>query len=71
MKKILFILLFFLPVSSLFAQQNPEQTDCNQTSVQKYSPKENAISKRKKRSKSKSKPIMINFAEHNFRQFTC
>jgi hypothetical protein len=71
MRKTLFILLFFLPVSSLFAQQNPKQTDCNQTSIKQFSLKENAVSKRKKRTKSKSKPIMLNFAEHNFRVFTC
>lgn len=71
MKKTLFILLFLLPVSSLFAQQNPKETDCNQTSINQFSLKENAVSKRKKRTKSKSKPIMINFAEHNFRVFTC
>ncbi|MDZ7934899.1 MAG: hypothetical protein U5M51_08055 [Emticicia sp.] len=71
MKKILFISLFILPVSSLFAQQTPKSTDFNQTSIKQFSLKENAISKRKKRSKSKSKPILINFAEHNFRVFTC
>jgi hypothetical protein len=70
MKKILFILLFILPASSLFAQQNPKETNCSQTSIKQFSLKENAVSKRKKRTKSKSKPIMINFAEHNFRQFT-
>lgn len=71
MKKTLFILLFLLPVTSLFAQQNPEQTNCSTTSIKQFSLKENAISKRKKRTKSKSKAIMINFAEHNFRVFTC
>lgn len=71
MKKTLFILLFLLPVFSLFAQQNPEETNCSQTSIKQFSLKENAVSKRKKRSKSKSKTIITNFAEHNFRQFTC
>jgi hypothetical protein len=71
MKKTFIILLFFIPVSSLFAQQNPEETHCSSTSVKQFSLRENAISKRKKRTKSKSKPIMINFAEHNFRVFTC
>ncbi len=71
MKKTLFILLFTLPVTSIFAQQNPEETNDTQTSIKQFSLKENAISKRKKRTKSKSKTIMTNFAEHNFRVFTC
>lgn len=71
MKKTLLILLFLTPFSSLFAQQNPKPTDFNRTSINQFSLKENAVSKRKRRTKSKSKPIMINFAEHNFRQFTC
>ncbi|GGD84058.1 hypothetical protein GCM10011514_55060 [Emticicia aquatilis] len=71
MRKALFIFLFILPVTSLFAQQNPEETNCSQTSIQRFSLKENGISKRKKRTNNKSKTIMTNFAEHNFRVFTC
>jgi hypothetical protein len=71
MKQTLFIVLSLPPVTSLFTQQNPEKTNGSQTSIKQFSLKENAVSKRKKRSKSKSKPILINFAEHNFRVFTC
>ncbi len=71
MRKALFILLFILPVTSLFAQQNLEETNCSRTSIKQFSLKENTISKRKKRTKSKSKTITTNFAEHNFRVFTC
>lgn len=65
------MLLFILPVNSLFAQQNPEKTNYCQTSIQRFSLQENGLSKHKKRTKSKSKTIMTNFAEHNFQVFTC
>ncbi len=71
MRTSLLILLFILSITSVFAQQTPIQLPCKPISVQEYSPKENAMSKRKKRMKSKSKTIMTNFAEHNFRVFTC
>lgn len=68
MKKLTLFLLLLLPTTTIFAQETPSKVISNFSLK-----KSESVGKRKKRSKVKPKSSItnINFAEYNFKSFTC